>query len=133
MDPAHVMPLEGQRVLIVEDEFLIALDLEDIIRDARAEVILVATADEALKEIDRDTVTLAVLDFNLAKGTSQAVAHRLVRDGIPFIFHTALSDLPTAFPSVPVVSKPTTSKDLIAALELIAASAGKNPDHGDEN
>lgn len=133
MDPAHVMPLEGQRVLIVEDEFLIALDLEDIIRDARAEVILVATADEALKEIDRDTVTLAVLDFNLAKGTSQAVAHRLVRDGIPFIFHTALSDLPTAFPSVPVVSKPTTSQDLIAALELIAASTRKNPDHGDEN
>jgi DNA-binding response OmpR family regulator len=131
MDPAHVMPLEGQRVLIVEDEFLIALDLEDIIRDARAEVILVATADEALKEIDRDTVTLAVLDFNLAKGTSQAVAHRLVRDGIPFIFHTALSDLPAAFPSVPVVSKPTTSQDLIAALELIAASTGKNPDHGE--
>ncbi len=132
MDTAHIMPLEGQRVLIVEDEFLIALDLEDVVRDAKAEVILAATADEALKELDRDTVTLAVLDFNLAKGTSQAVAHRLVRDGIAFIFHTALTDLPTVFPSAPVVPKPTTSQHLIAVLERIAASSGKNSQHRDE-
>lgn len=133
MDTTYIMPLEGQRVLIVEDEFLIALDLEDVVRDAKAEVVLAATADEALKELDRDNVTLAVLDFNLARGTSQAVAHRLVREGIPFIFHTALSDLPTAFPSAPVVPKPTTSQDLIAALELIAAPAGKSLKRLDES
>ena len=84
------MDLTGDRVLIVEDELLIALDVQDTLTNAGALVVgIAATADEGLALIDTNHVTFAVLDVTLRGSTSQDVAERLSRQGIPFIFYTS--------------------------------------------
>ena len=87
-------PLAGVKVLIVDDEFLIAIELEAVFRDAgAAEVIICGSVSEALEAIDEDGFDVAVLDVRLGSETSDPVADRLDEDGVPFIFYSG-QDLP---------------------------------------
>ena len=81
--------LEGKKILLVEDEYLIAMMAEDMLRTLGAEVIgPAATVDAALKLLEDAEIDCAVLDVNLKHGTSDAVADRLREDAIPYIFAT---------------------------------------------
>lgn len=85
--------LDGLSVLVVEDQSLIALDTEDMLRRLGAkEVRLAPTVEDALQEIEATPPDLAVLDFNLGDMTSEAVANLLVERNIPFVFTTGYSD-----------------------------------------
>ena len=86
----HHLQLNKQKVLIVEDEIIIAMDLADILRDAGAEVVGPAAlaVPEALRLIDSNEVSLAVLDVQLGTDNSKSVAHRLAEADIPYVFHT---------------------------------------------
>lgn len=113
------MRLDHQHVLIVEDEFFIALDLEDSVRDAGANVVgPAANVKDALALLDAETVTAAILDVNLGRELSLAVAQRLERDQIPFIYHSGQTTLlgSPAWPKATVVNKPAMPIALIAAL-----------------
>jgi CheY-like chemotaxis protein len=118
------MNLHAHCVLIVEDEFLIAGDLTDIFREAGAEVVGPATSvPTAFRLLDAKTVTAAILDVRLGDHDSLPIARRLADAGIPFVFHTGLSDnraLSTKWPQIPVLRKPATSQALIAAVEVVA-------------
>lgn len=112
--------LAGRRVLLVEDQTLIAMALESELQDHGLHVTgRAATVQSALDMIDRDPPDLAVLDVNLADGDSLAVAERLQAAGIPFVFATGYGadlGLPDSFSDTPVAGKPYQARDIVQKL-----------------
>ncbi len=111
--------LSGRRVLVVEDEALVAMLVEDALLDAGAEVVgPVATVAEALQLLKGRLPEAAVLDLNLAGETSTPVADELARRGVPFVVATGYGadGLPPGHANVPVLAKPYDPADLTAAL-----------------
>lgn len=81
--------LEGQRVLLVEDDFLVGLSLKTMLERMGCEVAgPFATADDAINRMNEHEVDLAVLDINIVGGTSTPVAKRLAETRRPFVFVT---------------------------------------------
>jgi DNA-binding response OmpR family regulator len=81
--------IRARRVLIVEDEMLLAMNLEDMLVELGHNVIAVATRiTQALTLAAESEIDLAVLDLNLAGSLSFPVAEVLRRRGIPFMFAT---------------------------------------------
>ena len=113
--------LAGKRLLVVEDEFLIALDIESILQGAGNEVRTANRVDEALGLIKSDgPFDAAVLDLKLDRETSVPVAELLQANSVPFVFLTgAAGDAsPVAqFANAPVVGKPFDSETLFSALK----------------
>jgi len=113
--------LAGRRILVVEDEAAIALDLQEALHDSDAAVVgPVGTAFEALAEIERNKIDCALLDIKLVDGDVTAVALALEKLEVPIIFVTAYGDekLPHGFEARPVVYKPYRQQELI---DLIAS------------
>ena len=107
-------------VLIVEDDPMIALDLEMAFEDAGFTVLSPAHDVMTAMEILRDqTVGCACLDFNLGSETSVPIAEALQNAGIPFVVSTGMAERARdALHSIPcpIVSKPTNPAALIGAL-----------------
>lgn len=111
--------LEARRILVVEDEALVAMLVEDALLDAGALVIgPAATVAEALALLEHETPDAAVLDLNLAGETSTPVADALAARRIPFVVATGYGadGLPPGHLKVPVLAKPYDPDDLTAAL-----------------
>lgn len=113
--------LEGWRILVVEDDFLVAEALRDILQEAGATIIgPIGWLDEALAAVQRDDPRLdaAVLDVNLHDRTSYAVADALVERGIKFVFLTGYDSgsLDAAYRGYPRCEKPFQFQAIIAAL-----------------
>jgi len=112
--------LSGRRVLVVEDEALVAMLVEDALLDAGAIVVgPAATVAEALAIMQSEPPEAAVLDLNLAGETSTPVADALARAGIPFVVATGYGaeGLPKEHAGVPVLAKPYDPADLTATLQ----------------
>jgi CheY-like chemotaxis protein len=111
--------LAGKRVLVVEDEVLVALDLEAILNDAGASVEVCRTTQAALDRLTSAPITVAILDVRLGTDTVSLVADRLAERGIPFVFYTgqSASDPVLAdWPDRTIVSKPARSASIVRAL-----------------
>ena len=111
-------PLDGWRILVIEDEPLIALDLAETLAEAGAVVIgpahSVGPALDLMSEADIDA---AVSDFRLEKTTAAPIAQRLIEDGVPLLFHTSvMQGVSEEFPNVPIVLKPSLPQQLVAAI-----------------
>ncbi len=113
-------PLSGVRVLVVEDDSLLAMDLEETLAEAGAIVVGVCpTLNEAMTRANGDDFAVAVLDFSLGHDTASPVARRLVGRGLPFVLHTGKS---RGEPSLaewrdwPIVEKPAPPRVLVSAL-----------------
>jgi CheY-like chemotaxis protein len=92
-----VTELLGRRILIVEDEMLIALMLEDMLQELGCVVVGIAPRpDQAFRLIDthRDVLDAATLDINLGYTTSHGVAAALDALGIPCLIATGYNDAP---------------------------------------
>jgi light-regulated signal transduction histidine kinase (bacteriophytochrome)/CheY-like chemotaxis protein len=120
--------LNEQRVLLVEDSLIIALDAEDILSRLGAEQVWTeGTVAGAIAAIETANPTIAVLDINLGDTNSFAIADRLEELGIPFLFATGYgeqSKLPDRHMSRIVVQKPYTLATMNRRLpELLAQEA----------
>jgi two-component SAPR family response regulator len=118
-------PLDGIAVLVLEDEPIVALDLQDILEQAGATVIGPAhTLKQALELMTRSTLDCALLDVRLGNdGTSFPAAERLAEQNIRWVFYTGDADasaLRRDWPSCDVIFKPVQPEQLIA---VIAASS----------
>lgn len=81
--------LSGFRILVVEDEMMVAMLLEDIISGLGCEVIGPAAREaEAMQLIKTNRIDAAILDVNLGQGDSYEVARVLANRKIPFTFAT---------------------------------------------
>lgn len=115
--------LAGKRCLVLDDEFLIALDIQQILESAGAEVVCAGNGADALMAIrDTEKFDLAVLDLMLsgAMRTSLVVASVLIEQRTPFIFLTGMRaqdlKLTAQFPEAPVVEKPYQAPLLLQAV-----------------
>ncbi len=118
--------LAGKRLQLVEDQLVIAIDVERMLAAQGAAAIdTAATVAEALRLLSASPPDLAVLDVNLGSGNSLPVADALVARGVPFVFATGYGDsimIPPALKSVPVVRKPYSEQGLVAALSRLGAA-----------
>ncbi|MGB3456852.1 MAG: response regulator [Litorimonas sp.] len=107
-----------RRVMIVEDDAFIALDVESVLETAGFEVIACATrVDEAMDVLDRTRPDFAVLDYNLGDETSISVARRLQAEGVPFMFLSGQSRdvvLSGMDGDPPVMGKPFQPRTLVS-------------------
>ena len=111
--------LEGRRVLVVEDETLVAMLVEDMLIDAGAQVLgPVATVAAALQLIQTERPDVAVLDLNLAGETSEPIADALTGMNVPFVVASGYGQagVPTRHANVPVLAKPYAPEELTQAL-----------------
>lgn len=120
--------LSGHRILLVEDESLVAALAEDILLDAGCEVILAMRLDEAMVLAAGNAVELGILDVNLGAERSYPVADLLRARGTPFIFATGYGreGLNGAYWDVPVLQKPYREDELLRCA--INALRGRLPD-----
>jgi CheY-like chemotaxis protein len=112
----------SRRVLVVEDEALVAMLVEDALMDAGFGVIgPAATVDEALDLIARERPDAVVLDLNLAGEVSTPVADDLAARGIPYVIATGYgaSGLPDGHKEALVLAKPYDPFELTAMLGRI--------------
>lgn len=115
--------LAGISILVVEDQSLIAMDVEDALRTMGADdVRLASDAEDALRALVSFTPQIAVLDFNLGSTTSETIAEDLSERGIPFIFMTGYSDqssIPERFRHIEVVRKPINNLSLASRIVTV--------------
>ncbi|MCF7699581.1 response regulator [Loktanella sp. M215] len=115
-------------ILVLEDEALIALDIEDTLEGGGfTPVVICHDTHEALKQIDAARPRFAFLDLNLGHGeTSLPVARALLTLQVPFVFLTgytrATVDLPDDMSHVARMSKPFKGADLILAAKKLQAN-----------
>lgn len=109
----------GLTVLIVEDEILIAMDLEDLLTDHGATCLdPVGSIGKALTTIAGHHVDMAFLDVNLRGELIDPVADRLAAAGTPFLFTTSygVDALPPAHRHRPMIAKPYGESAIIRAF-----------------
>lgn len=116
-----------RRILVVEDESLIALFISGVLETAGFEVVGPwPTVSQALAQLAiPDCCDAAVLDASLRNESAVAVAKALVALGIPFVVASGYnqSQLPPELAAVPILAKPVNTEELIACV-LRALSTG---------
>ncbi len=115
---------DGKRhVLLVEDETLVAMELEEALRSNGWEVLGPAsTLDEAHAMVAEGiAMDAAVVDINLQGRWVHSLAEELKRRNVPFVVMTGYEviDPEGRFEGVPVLTKPTTSREVCEALDTL--------------
>jgi CheY-like chemotaxis protein len=112
------------RVLIVEDEIIVALFLEDMLAEHGYEVAGVASRlEEGLARAEAPDFTLAVLDVHLNGRDVFPLADRLAEQGLPFVFATGYGarGIPERHAGRPVLQKPFLPDDLAQVLAVLGS------------
>ena len=102
----------GKRILVAEDEFLVALVVEETLQRLGCTVLgPFADLAEATEVATREQIDAAVLDINLGGEMVYPLAEHLHRDGIPFVFTTgyAAKDVPEQFRAFECLRKPVSA------------------------
>lgn len=111
--------LTGQRVLVLEHDYFLAMDAAMALRGAGS-TVLGPFADErsALQQVASGNPTAALLDINLGAGPSFETARALARRKVPFIFLTGYDAdiIPAEFSAVQHFQKPAESRNLLSCL-----------------
>jgi len=116
--------LEGVRILLVEDEYLVASLIEEMLEIAGCIVTgPIPRLAQAVDAADRETCDAAVLDVNLAGERIYPVADILSRRNIPFVFVTGYGVLPGEYANRPRLCKPFKMADLLDTLSDIVKTA----------
>jgi len=119
--------LHGRRIMIVEDESLIAMLIEDQLDELGCVVAAqAASVAEACTELAGCAVDAAMLDVNLRGEASYAVAEALAARGVPYLFTTGYGQagLDPAYRDKPVLQKPFSTEALAAALSQLLHPTG---------
>ena len=102
-------PLAGCRILIAEDEWFLANDLQTVLKSVGADVVaLVGDLDDAQAQVARGEFDLGIIDINLRGRHAFGLADELQRQGRPFVFFTGYGAeiIPARFADVARIEKP---------------------------
>ena len=111
--------LAGKRILVVEDEFIVAMMAQDLLMELGATVVgPAATLARALSLAETETLDAAVLDVNMRGERIDPVADLLNGRNIPFVFTTGYGEgIADRAHQAPILDKPYTQARLAGALE----------------
>jgi CheY-like chemotaxis protein len=132
MRPLEELAVAARRILIVEDEMMIAMMVEDFLSDLGWHALGVAcTLEKALEMARNADFEAALLDVNLNGRDTFDVADILIERNIPFVFATGYGaqGIAQRFRAVPTLAKPYQLDDLDGALQQ--AMAGAEGQHAD--
>ncbi|WP_315924901.1 response regulator [Mesorhizobium sp. SP-1A] len=114
------LPLEGVRIVVLEDEYLIAMDVEQLCRDNGAEDVTIV---QNLSEIEADSLgkhfDAAIVDMMLNGESTLEFSRRLLALGMPFVIasgYLTTEEIGALLPGVGFVEKPYAGNDLVEAL-----------------
>jgi DNA-binding response OmpR family regulator len=119
--------LKGVRVLVVEDEYFVAIMLEEMLESAGCVVMgPVPRLQEALDAVDHEDYDVALLDVNLAGERIDPVADALCERDVPFMFVTGYgaNALPREYAERPHIGKPFRMAELLGMLSSILKCDG---------
>lgn len=117
----------GLRVLVVEDQYLIARQLAAMLAEVGCEAVgPVPDIAAARRELETRAVDAAMLDVALRGGTVYELADELAARAIPFVFVSGYDhgDLPERFAGHPHLEKPVQRARLVRALEHLVPDSG---------
>ena len=105
-------------VLVVDDEALIALDIEMQITELGHRALMAVNIEQARKLIETEEIDVAIIDWHLRDDVSATIVEMLQARGVPFILcsGSALDELRELFPRTPLVTKPFATQTLLGAL-----------------
>ncbi len=122
--------LAGKKILIVEDEMLLALDLQLLLEDHGCEVLgPVPDVPRALALLSEHVPDAATLDMNLNGKSSAAIAVALRDQGIPYLIISGYSAPPDAEPALrdaPLLGKPISNGLLLRELARLLGASGQS-------
>jgi CheY-like chemotaxis protein len=116
--------MTGKRILVIEDEYLVALEMQSVLADAGfAEVEYAATEREALARIEEGGWDAAIADANLNGRGISRIAAALTEHGVPFMIVTgyARESLPPEVAHVPFLDKPFHAPRLVQTVSRLCA------------
>jgi len=123
--------LDGLRILILEDEYLIAMDVEQLCRDHGASDITIQRDLDGVESLHDLPFDVAIIDVMLQGKPTLDFARQLHLRNVPFVFASGYShvdEIFAAFPGVSIVAKPYAGADLVSALDQarrrVAEAAG---------
>lgn len=116
--------MAGRRILVVEDETLIAISIEVALQDLGCVVVgPVGKLDAALLLARDEALDAAVLDVTIRGGKVFPVAEQLLTRGVPFVLASGYGDwaLPKQMQNVPRLTKPFTPQELEEQVRSLVA------------
>ena len=113
------LPLEGCSILVVEDEPLIAMDIELAFEGSGARLHIASTVSDGLALAQRHRVALGVLDHGLTDGDSRELYECLRKRKVPFIIYSGYKVSEDESRGGVVVSKPIPETDLRSLAETM--------------
>ena len=116
------LPLEGLRVLIVEDEFFIAVDLKQILKQNGADPVKMSgSIEDAMLQIKADGFEFALLDINIRGDMTFVVADMFRRKEVPFAFVSGFdrTSIPARFAKFPNWGKPYNEREIIDGIKSL--------------
>lgn len=131
MKRSEAASLAGLRILVVEDEYLVARDLQRILERAGAQVVGPAADSAAARDLlARSPVEAALLDIKLSCGSVFVVADELAASGVPLVFATGYDRdvLPERFQQACYVEKPLRAGRLEQAIGRAVAGDARGGD-----
>ena len=115
--------LDGARILIVEDDFLILIELESVLRDAGAHIAgACRKVDEAVALAREQEIDAALLDLRVGHDAITPVARCLDHRGVPFAFYTGQTEtdpIRAEWPDCAIVAKPAVPHLIVAAVAAL--------------
>lgn len=127
----HGADLIGRRILVVEDEFLLAMELETLLERHGCTVLgPVPTVRQAMAMLDGEQPEVVLLDVNLKGERATPVAMALRNLGVPFVLLTGYSERQLSEPELrgaPRLDKPVNCRELRRAMTQALAAAGAGP------
>jgi CheY-like chemotaxis protein len=117
------------KALLVEDEYLIAADMEMILSEMGLTPVIAASIPEALEAVAAGGIGVAILDYRMGNTNTEAVGQALREREIPFALCSGSTpeDTESAFGGVPFVSKPYTDDILRATVRQLLNAAETVP------
>jgi DNA-binding response OmpR family regulator len=113
--------LRGRSILVVENEFLIAMDIVQALEKAGAIATMTTTVRHALILVEHDGLSAAIMDHALSDGDSIELCARLRARGIPYVSYSGFDPVKGASADAPHISKPVSMDVLMSAMEGLLA------------
>jgi CheY-like chemotaxis protein len=114
--------LEGKRILVIEDEPLVSMDIESNLTNAGCEIVgPAATLDRAKSLVESEDFDAALVDVNLKGQPVDELATLLTKKNRPFAFVTGYGReaLPSGFRGAVILGKPFSADQLLATTEVL--------------